>query len=163
MSLGPRPGFELSTRLSAEAVVVRVGQRLRAKPCPICGLSMPERIELHVPSERQHLWSPELVVQVQAAGAGSRLVGRFGPHPHVWTLFMALLGVSAIGTLVALGYAYAQWTMGQTPTALWAIFVAVATLAMLHLVSQLGRGLGAEQMQELRGFLEATLSDTRRN
>jgi len=120
---------------------------------------MPERIELHVPSDRQHFWSPELVVEVEHTDTGARLLGRFGPHPHVWTMYMALVAATAIGNLVAISCAYAQWAMGESPSALWCLLASAALLSILYLVSVLGQGFGEAQMRELRGFLEATLDE----
>jgi hypothetical protein len=124
------------------------------------------RIELYVPSERQHLWSPQLIVEVHDAPGdhgGSLLLGRFGPHPHVWALYLAMAGVTTFAALVAVSFAYAQWVMGQAPFTLLALPLALVAWGALYLVALQGQRWGAEQVAELRAFLEDGLNSTERD
>ncbi len=125
----------------------------------MCGITADGRIELHVPDARQHLWSPQLIVDLHAMDGHTCLRARFGPHPHVWTLYVAIGAATVFGCLVGLSFAAAQHTMDQSPTALWSLPAGALLLAALYLVSVAGRRLGASQMAELRSFVEATLAD----
>ena len=85
-----RPTFELLSHLPADDVMRHFGDWLRSGSCPVCGLSTEERIELYLPNERQHLWSPQLIVELRPDANGTRLNGRFGPHPYVWALVVVV-------------------------------------------------------------------------
>jgi hypothetical protein len=133
-------------------------QRLRAGSCPVCGLSSSDRIELYLPNDRQHLWSPQLVVDVEARGATTSFRGRFGPHPHVWSLYVAIGAIIAFGNLIALCVALAQFTMNETPSAAVSVPITIVFLLGWYAIAMAGRGLGGGQMDELRQFFESTLA-----
>jgi hypothetical protein len=154
-----RPQFELTTHRASAEVLEHVSRHLGVRGCPLCGLVTPERIELHVPPARQHLWSPELRVEVQPTTEGSRLVGTYGPHPHVWTLYVGIYAGIVFAAFVASVFAFAQWTMGDDAFALYALPVLGMLAVLAHTVAYVGQGLGAEQMDELRAFLERVLDE----
>jgi hypothetical protein len=153
-----RPRFELLSSLSAEAVMHHFADRLRSGSCPVCGLSSSDRIELYVPNERQHLWSPQLIVEVETHGACTRFRGRFGPHPHVWALCVGVGAIAAFGNLIALCVAMAQFIMNQTPSAAVSIPITFVFLLLWYAIAAAGRSLGGSQMDELLRFFEATLA-----
>ncbi|MGI9627437.1 MAG: hypothetical protein ACR2QM_11425 [Longimicrobiales bacterium] len=113
--------------------------------------------ELYVPEPEKRLWSPYLSVRVDESPDGSALFGRFGPHPEVWTFFMFLY--FGVAFLVAFGgtFAYVQWASGESPWALWSLWLGIPTLALIHLASALGRRWGQDQMRELKATLEQVL------
>ncbi|MBM4364528.1 MAG: hypothetical protein FJ104_17750, partial [Deltaproteobacteria bacterium] len=154
-----RPKFRITTELSTEEVERRVARQLRAPPRPLRGLVAPGKIELHVPAERRRFWSPELGVVVSATPEGSALIGRYGPHPHVWSAYLAvsvLLGIAGFGAGV---WAFAQAALGGSPTALFGLLVPAVGGLLLLGVARLGRGLSGDEIEELRDFLEAALDD----
>ncbi len=155
----------METPVPPPAVLQTVHERLCDERSPMAGVVAEGRIELYVPSERQHLWSPQLVVDVlpsEKAGAGSLLRGRFSPHPHVWALYLGAAAVTAFTTLVAASFAYAQWVIGQAPSALWALPLAVLAWVALYGVALQGQRWGEEQVRELRTFLIEGLKVTER-
>lgn len=154
-----RPTFELESSLTPEVITRAVSRRLKARGCPMCGLTARQRIELHVPSSRQHFWSPQLVVDLSVEAGRTRLLGQFGPHPHVWTLYVAVTAASVFALLVAGSFTVAQLTMGRAPTALWALPIVSLTLMTLYFVAVAGRRFGTQQMGELREFVVTTLSE----
>jgi hypothetical protein len=123
----------------------------------VCGIVAADRVELHVPPERQRLWSPELRVDVETEGEGCRLRGTYGPHPHVWMLFAAIYGLLGCAALVAGVFAMAEWTLGRGVSSLYAFPVLVLLVLAVRSLAFFGQGLGGEQMDELRGFLEEVL------
>ena len=153
-----RPWFEFEAPVPPERVIEQVHQRLADRDCPFGGLTAPGRIELHIPSHRQQLWSPQLVVDLQRDGDRTTIRGEFGPHPYVWILYVAAIAVAAIGGLVAVSFGVAQWTMGHAPTAFWAIPLLLAVLLSLYLVAVAGRQLSKSEMAELRSFFDASLN-----
>ncbi|HET9958668.1 MAG TPA: hypothetical protein VFQ61_29445 [Polyangiaceae bacterium] len=155
-----RPSFELESPLDADTIVELVHRRLVDRESPICGVTAAERIELHVPSSRQHLWSPQLVIDLHEEEEGRTAVyGRFGPHPHVWVLYVGVLAAAAFACLVGGSFGVAQLAMEETPTALWSLPAAAAVVVVLYLMAVAGRSLSAEQMSELRSFFEGALQD----
>ncbi len=113
-----------------------------------------------VPAHR-HFWSPQLELDAQLpdptdeyAPAEPRLLGRFAPHPHVWTLFMAIYGLIAIGGTAGAMWGLSQWTLGLSPWALWAVPAAIFLAAFVYGAVFIGQGLGAEQMYELRSVVD---------
>ena len=86
-----RPTFEECVSLSAVEVEQRVRCALKGRDCPVRGVATAERIELHASDQDQHFSSPQLIVDYAQTGDDSTtLRGRFGPHPNVWPLLVAL-------------------------------------------------------------------------
>ncbi len=112
------------------------------------------RIELLPHRSTRHFWSPQLTIDVEDGAEGVRLRGRFGPHPHVWTLYVAMHAIGAMGTLGAVVFGVSQYLVGQTPWALVALPASPILAALVWALGFVGQGLGAEQMYRLRRFLE---------
>ena len=91
------------------------------------------------------------------ANGGTLLCGHFHPHPHVWAASVGTVAMSAFGALVSLSYGYAQWIMGQLPTALWGLFgsVILATVAIITVC--IGGWHETRQAKELQEFLHRSL------
>jgi hypothetical protein len=152
----PRPRFTLRTELSAVEVQARVAQRLRESK-RLRGMAFDHRLELAMGGDEVRFWSPQLVVSVgPAEGGGSLLEARFGPDPWIWALYFLSYGALAIATLFATIFGVVQWSLGQTPTALYAAPPIAVLAALVYGASFVGQGLGSEQMY----FLRATLTET---
>lgn len=121
-----------------------------------CGIMATDRqIDVLIPEQERHVWSPWMSIRVEALNPqrpemGARLIGRFAPHPSIWTLFMSLYAVMAFTVVGGSMYALAQLTLKQTPYALWALPGAAVGAALVYLGSRVGQRLGGEQMQQLR-------------
>ena len=118
---------------------------------------MPGRIELTIPPPEQHLWSPQLTVDVTEESEGSSLSARFGPHPHVWTMYMGVFAILLTGTFVSVVFGFSQWVIDQSP---WALYLTPALALAAGLVfgaAFVGQGLSAEQMYLLRTTLTAAV------
>ena len=154
----PRPRFELESVLAREEVLARVKARLRGQDA-VRGLVLPHgRIELTVSDHERHIWSPQLTVDVEPEGeASSRMRARFGPHAHVWTMYVALYGVSVMFAIGCAVYGASQWTLGREPWALYLTPLAVVFSALVFGAAWVGQGLGSDQMYALRTFLEQAL------
>lgn len=152
-----RPAFHLDVSCPPEQLGQHLTRRLKSKTCPISGLVAPGRIELHVHGAEQHLWSPQLILEVVESEEGSELRGRFGPHPSVWTLFMAGYATCGLLGLLGLSFGLAQLTLETTAWGFWGIGLAGVLACLLSGFAYLGQGLGHTQMDRLRAFLEETL------
>jgi len=148
-----RPRFEHSTHLGASELAGRVKKEL-VKSAEIDGLVLDRRIELTPNADTQHFFSPQLTIDVEDTDAGATLRGRFGPHPHVWTMYVAIHGFGAFITLAAGIFGLSQHLSGQTPWALWALPASPLLAALVWALAFVGQNLGGEQMFMLRRFVE---------
>lgn len=153
---GPvRPYLHWRSQVSAEQILDAVGRALRQADAPVNGLVTPTRIELHTKRKDQHLWSPQLAIDLtQSPEHGTLLKGRFSPHPNVWTMYVAITATLAFGGLFCGAFAYVQWIMGQEPWSLIGVPLSCAGVIALYFLSQLGQSLGHDQMDQLVSFLE---------
>lgn len=148
----PRPTFVLASALPPEEVRRRVKSFLKENE-HIKGVAFQERLELAFTGPEQHLWSPQLIVDYAHEGEGSRLTARFGPHPHVWTMYTGIYFVLGILGFLSTAYAYSQSTLHEAPTALWALPGLLVLAGLTYGAPFVGQGLGFEQMYALRSKL----------
>jgi hypothetical protein len=134
--------------------------RRKLPTCPHCtGVSVGRHAELFVPETERSTWSPWLSVTAEATETGTRVRGRFAPHPHVWTLYMFCVFALGFALFVGLSLGYAQYSLGLRPWALMAIPICGALGAALYMASLIGQRLSAHQMEDLHAALDELLSD----
>jgi hypothetical protein len=97
-------------------------------------------------------------VSLAETAEGTRLFGRFAPHPHVWTGFVALQAVCWLLAVAAGVYGTGQWMVREAPTALWLCGLLVLAALLAHGTAYLGQSLGQSQMVRLRAFLDHALT-----
>ncbi len=142
----------------AERLLGRMERRLRAPGCALCGLVAPTRIELQVPPERKRLWSPELRVEVKQVDGAWHLSGTYGPHPHVWTMFVGVYAGLSFAAFLALIFALAQLTLDEPPRALYLLPALLLLAAGARALAFVGQELAKPQIDELRAFFDETLA-----
>lgn len=159
-----RPTFELTVALSVRETMARIKSHLVDSKESIEPVMVRDRIVELVPHPSAvHLWSPQLRLELSEVDGGTTIQARFSPHPHVWTLYLAIHAVGAFGTLAAGVFGLSQHLAGQSPWALWALPVAPLLAALVWALGFVGQGLGSEQMYALRRFVdEALATDGRR-
>ncbi|TNE87730.1 MAG: hypothetical protein EP330_17365 [Deltaproteobacteria bacterium] len=111
--------------------------------------------------KHRHVFSPYLSLEVRPEGEGSRLKGRFGPEPHLWTLFVAIYASFCVMLLAGSVYGSVQVALGLGHEGLYVCAAALAGLAGSCSVDLVGRARGASQMAHIRGFLTDTFPDAR--
>lgn len=115
---------------------------------------------LSVPKPEQRLWSPWLYLDIHpdpTGKAATEVLGRFAPHPSVWTGFAFAYLVLAVGVLAGCVGSAAQLTLGRTPHAAWLIPGCLAVAAVLFALARAGQRLAADQMHHLRSQLQSAL------
>lgn len=153
-----RPRFRVSVKGDAEAARRRVQRAVEADDS-IRGGRVGQRLELTVPDEERHYWSPHLSVVIEDGGDGDAVAeGRFGPHPHVWTMFIALYAHVAFLAIGGAMYGASQWILRQDLWALWGVPIAAGLAVLVYLSAFYGQGLGRDQMYRLRSFVEDALA-----
>ena len=106
----------------------------------------------------RHFWSPWLHLEVQGDEAGTRIDGRFSPHPSVWSGFaFAYLALSVVA-FFALVFASAQLLLGTAPWAAGIALGCVGVGAGMWWAAQVGQGLASAQMELLRAAFDEALS-----
>jgi hypothetical protein len=131
--------------------------RLQQPDCPYTGRIIQNRhIILRITPEERHYWSPVLAVDAHPHPDGTLLRGYFGPHPNVWSLFVALYAGTAFATLLACMYGFSQWMIQESPQALWALPIGLLLWAGIYGVALMGQRLAQAQMLQLRDFFACT-------
>jgi hypothetical protein len=154
-----RPRFRIPVNGEAEDARRRVQRALENTSCRVRGGRIGQRLELRMPEEERRYWSPHLSLVIDAEDDGSIVAeGRFGPHPHVWTLFVALYAHVIFLAIAAVMYGLSQWLVGQDPWALWGIPLSLALTVIVYLSAFYGQGLGRDQMHHLQSFVERALA-----
>ena len=126
-----RPRFQYVVPCPPEQALSSFQLRLQQPDCPYTGRIIQNRhIILRITPEERHYWSPVLAVDAHPHSDGTLLRGYFGPHPNVWSLFVALYAGTAFATLLA----FAAWCAA-------AIYVFAARSAWRAWSAPLGLGL----------------------
>lgn len=131
---------------------------LRGREGPVRGWVQAGQAELHL-AKSERFFTPVLHLDLAQEEGRRVLVGRFGPLPQVWILFMGIYFLLGIAGTAGLMYGASQWMLGREPWALLGAPVAVALAAFTYGAAFIGQGLSAEQMYELRCWVERSLEN----
>ena len=149
-----RPRFRIPVPGDGSAVLEHLGRKLDAPEAPLTGQVVRRHAFLQMPRERRSLLSPFLNLELTDGPDGAHLVGRFSPAPNVWTGFMALYVFLGLLGFAGLILGWAQTTVDEFA---WGFFAFPASLALIAFVfgaAFIGQGLSADQMYELRAFVD---------
>jgi hypothetical protein len=116
-------------------------------------------IVLSVSADEATTWSPYLDIDFEPQPDGTRIRGRFGPSPHVWTFFLAVYAAQTFFCIGSAMLGMSQMTMGADTWALWGLPLGGALIALTYAGALLGQRLGGEQMRELQLTLDDALDD----
>ncbi len=154
-----RPEFNIALTVAGETVLDEVSQRLRNPELNLTGQVIRGHAVIMIPKVRRSILSPTLDLETVADDGVEVMKGRFHPHPNVWTGFMALFGILGLLGVAGLMYGFAQMTVHETPWALWAGPAAAALIAFVYGAAFIGQGLSAEEMHEMRSFVEGLVHE----
>ncbi|QQR90498.1 MAG: hypothetical protein IPJ88_01770 [Myxococcales bacterium] len=152
-----RPEFEVVFEGRTELLLSTLKNKLTEQQCPCAGQVFRKEAVLWICEQKRHFWSPYLYLRFAAEEDTKKICGRFAPHPHVWTMFMAMYGVLLLLVLAGIVYGASQHILGQLPWAYLLTPFALALIAFVYGAAFIGQGLGAEQMYQLRSFLDDAL------
>lgn len=85
------------------------------------------------------------------------MLGRFAPHPEVWTFFMFLYIGLAFAVVFGAVLGYVQWVSNESPFGFLAIVVGVPAIGLIHLASAAGQRFGQRQMAALKAEVDGVL------
>ena len=154
-----KPRFSVPVGRAGERVLVRLGLLLQQPGCPVVGDVRRRHAFIQLPRHQRSLLSPYLDLTLVDGDDGEHLVGRFSPHPHVWTGFMAIYGVLGMSGLCGLVYGWAHALNGDTSPLVWSFPVSLAAIAFVYGAAVIGQGLTAGQMYTLRSVVDRALLD----
>ena len=149
-----QPRFEIATELSEHEVAERLRAKLADARSSIVATFIGRRIELVPHHSTVRFWSPQLTLDLDETDGETQIRAKFGPHPHVWSMYLAIHALGAFGTLGAAVFGLSQHLAGQSPWALWALPISPLLAGLVWAMAFVAQSLGAEQMYALRRLVE---------
>ena len=158
-----RPRFRAVVPCHPDHALANFEKRLDQPDCLFEGSIKKRHLSLTLREEYRHAWSPVLNVDaeplVPVKGIspelmGTLLRGHFGPHPNIWTLFLALYAGIIFSALFMTVLGYAQWMAEQTPWAFAVLPIAAIAVSFLFTSAHLGQKKAQAQMQQLQEFFD---------
>ena len=149
-----RPRFEIPLKTVDGKCFKRLEELLRSEEAPYVGQVLRKHAFIQLPHDQRSMLSPYLNLEIVEREEQCFLGGRFTPHPHVWTGFMAVYGILIMIALAGLMYGLAQITVKETPWALWAVPICGALFAFVYGAAIIGQGLTSDEMYRMRAYIE---------
>jgi flavin reductase (DIM6/NTAB) family NADH-FMN oxidoreductase RutF len=153
---GPRlrPSFVVDLPRSPERVVADFTAALSHPDAPVIGKIRGEAIQIGMPPSEVRTFSPSMDIRVEAKDDGTRVYGRIGPQPQVWTTFMFFHMIVAMFGVAGLMWGLARLTANESGWPLWFVPVALFLHAFIAGGAFIGQGLSADQMHRMRSFVD---------
>ncbi len=149
-----KPKFTIPLGENEEMVFERLDQILRSKRYPVDGQVLKKHAFVQLPRQKRSFLSPYLNLSLRDEGGEQVLVGRFSPHPHVWTGFMATYSFLAFAGLAGLVYGWAQTLIGESGRMMWVAPISMAVIAFVYGAAVIGQGLTSNEMYTLRKVVD---------
>ena len=155
-----KPKFSIPLLENEEQVFERLKTLLRSDQCPVNGQVLKKHAFIQFPKADRSLLSPYLNLSLRKNKSGTlELVGRFSPHPHVFTGFIAINGVIAMMGLSGLVFGWAKSLIGEPATMMWTAPASVLLIAFLFGASIIAQGLTADEMYTLRKVVDCAVEN----
>lgn len=153
-----KPRFKLTLEQEPENVISKFKENLEHQNCEYCSTISQDHIFIDVPKAQQKIWSPQLELVVENSEKGSSIRGLFAPKPGIWTFFIFLHFVVAVGFFIFFALAYANSVAGNE-TKTWYIMMGLMVFLwfFLYLLGQIGKNKAKNQIRELKHFLRNSL------
>ena len=156
-----RPPFTLTVPFSREEAIRRLSEGFAVSACPCRGSTASGHVTVMICDRERKLFSPTLDLEIEDRGeggaAGAVLEGRFGPHPHLWTLYVAMYAVLTFLLIGGLVLGMAQQALGQSAAPMLTVPLALVLGVGLYGSALVGQRLAAHQMATLDAFLRDNL------
>lgn len=150
-----RPEFERPIAGEPGAFWRELEDRLRAAEGSCRGQLWSGGAILRLRGSDRRVWSPALMLNVEPGGDGGYVVhGRFAPSSPVWTAFLAIYLLLAILLMIGLCWGMSQMILREPPWAFVLMPVALGLAAFTYGAAIIGQGLGADDMYEMRSFVD---------
>jgi hypothetical protein len=171
MPLKLRPRFTLDVDVPPEVVemhlfdgLVRPDLELSCTPAQTAESDHPAeeaKIVIAFRPQFRQLWSPWLTLHLVPSGTESRprtqVIGRYSPHPTLWTAMSAAYLALAIVGFFSTVTAYSEWTHDEPLSGIGGAILCAFGAFSLWASAQMGKHLASGQMGELQSRIEAVL------
>lgn len=153
-----RPRFTLDLAIDPEQVLDCVRDELDEDD-KIRGKLRRRSMLLTMRERELRFWSPQLDVQLSDTDdGGTRLAAVFAPHPQIWAVFVTVQILFGFATAASAVWAMASIVMDESPwSALGTLVGCLVGGGLSFAASWVGQSFGADQMSELRAFLDRAL------
>lgn len=153
-----RPEFEIPLPgIDGNAVLAEFAARIARGDTGFHGNVHGNCATLRPPRAQRTLLSPYLNLELTERDGQPLLHGRFSPHPHVWTGFMALYGVIAMTGLTITMFGCAEWSLGECNCKLLGLPMAALLIAFVYGASVIGQGLTVDAMYRMRAIVDGAV------
>ena len=156
-----RPRFRLQVPLQLDDVITRLTKLVEDPNSPCVGEEAPLQghVDLQLPKEQRHTWSPTMGINAEERDGGTLLRVLIGPNPGIWTavMFSSLGLITGIMFLLILGSV--QLFLDKDAWAFTLVAIFTVLLFCVWIASRVGAKLAYPQTQELRQILESVLKD----
>lgn len=159
-----RPRYIIDVATGADGIMASLRGRLEASRPGLVGVFTERHGVVRLSPARRRFWSPQLDILIEPHVEGmdhSRVVVRFAPHPPIWLAFVFTYAVLFALGLSGVMYAIAELSMGRAPWCLVSTALAIGAAAFVYGAAFIGQGLGADDMFELRTWLDQCLAEAR--
>ena len=156
---GMRPRFEMTVPDTPAHTLQRLHDILEKPDGAVTGSILGRHVRLRIPEDQRTFWTPQLDVEVEPHDDGALVRGLFGPHPDIWTFFIATYAVMTFCGITGVLFGLVQWSLGWSAWALWSAPVAALMIGSVYGVALIGQRLGQDQMRQLRTFLDQSVKE----
>ena len=159
-----RPTFLLETELNDKEVMQRLANSFSRRsdghePVSYHGQFTGHHGMISIDGASRHFWSPWMHLEVRSTEQGRQVMGRFSPHPSIWTGFMFSFLMISVLILFAAMFGVSQQLSNQSPWAYYFIPLGLLVIAVLWFVSKAGQKLAQAKMEQMRTRLEECLRE----
>lgn len=110
-------------------------------------------IILKIPQEKQHFWSPQMIVSFEDLENGlTRVRGLCGPKPSVWMMFIFFYFLLGFVGMMVMIMGFSQMSLGLSYGILWLIPAIAFLIFMVFLTATMGQRLARDEMEVLFDF-----------
>ncbi len=154
-----RPRFRYHVPYTQEQVRDQFTEIFKDKSKSFIGTALKYHIVIDYPENTRHFWSPQLDLNLEQYEEGTLIRGLLGPRPNVWTVFMFFNAVAGFAGIIGLIIGVGQWSMEDTPYAVWLIPFSIALFFAVYLVGKTGKKIAHDESVALHAFLIKNLKD----
>lgn len=149
-----KPRFRVELHENPDFIISKFKENLDQNNCEFCSKISNDHIFIDIPDKEQKIWSPQLELVIEESEQGSSIRGLFAPKPTIWTFFIFLHFITAIGFLIFFALFYADNAAGNDPRIwIYGMSAMVFLWFFWYLLGQIGKKKAKIQMEKLKRFL----------
>ena len=153
-----RPKLDREFDIPASRLLEQLTRALQQEGCPCAGRVFQCQVEIVIRPPLRHVWSPWFSGRVESAGGSerSRIRGRFGPRPGLWTGILAGYAILTFAGFVFSMLGIAQWLAEEPTSGFTGTFVCLGGTISLYLSGWAGRRASREHRRWIRALFDCS-------